>query len=356
MISRRRSVLLLVMSLGVASCAYRHEALDRGQDYATRKFSDGRAIQAPRNNPMTAAKVALGQSLFHETRLSVDGSRSCASCHQPSLGFSDNVPRTPGRSGALLPRHTPSLWNVGHARRLFADGRAGSLEAQSLMPIIQPEEMGRAPGTAIDGIRDNPDYRRRFAEAFPKAPVVSEANAAKALASYERTLVSGPSPFDRWLRGDRGAISLRAQRGFAVFAGPGNCASCHSSANLTDGKFHDIGLPDSDRGRGAVTGRRSQDHRFRTPSLREIGRTAPYMHDGSLSTLDAVVDHYSDHVVNRGQKTRRVNLSAGDKGDLIAFLQTLDSRKPGTEIAQASEAQRDYRLSSSSDVLLSKRR
>lgn len=334
---RVRSALTVALSLSVAACAYRHEALDRGVDYATSNFSHKREMRVPRNNRMTAAKVALGEALFNETRLSADGSRSCASCHQPSLGFGDGTPRAVGRSGALLPRHTPSLWNVGHARQLFADGRASSLEAQSLIPITQPEEMGRATGTAIDGIRHDLDYRRRFAEAFPEAPVVSETNAAKALASYERTLVSGPTPFDRWMRGDHGAISAQAQRGFAVFAGPGNCASCHKSSTLTDEKFHDIGLPDGDRGRGAVTGRRSQYHRFRTPSLREIGRTAPYMHDGSLATLEAVVDHYSDHVVDRGQKTRGVQLSAGDKRDLIAFLRTLDTKGPFTEIAEGAK-------------------
>ncbi|RVT39775.1 c-type cytochrome [Sphingobium algorifonticola] len=338
---RLRSLCTLVLSLLVVSCAYRHDALDRGMDYATRNFSDGRTMRAPRNNPMTAAKVALGEALFHETRLSVDGSRSCASCHQPSRGFGDGMPRTAGRSGAPLPRHTPSLWNVGHAGRLFADGRAASLEAQSLMPITQLEEMGRAPGTVTDGIRDDTHYRRWFAEAFPKAPFVNETNLAHALASYQRTLISGTTPFDRWLRGDRNAISVEAQRGFAVFAGPGNCAACHHSANLTDEKFHDIGLPDGDRGRGAVTGRRAHDHRFRTPSLREIGRTAPYMHDGSLPTLEAVVDHYSDHVTDRGQTMRRVHLSADNKRDLIAFLKTLDSMAPATKVARAERMQRE---------------
>lgn len=331
--SRYRLAVALLMSVGLASCAYRHEALDRGLEYATSEFSYGRAMHVPKNNGITAAKVALGRTLFHETRLSIDGSRSCASCHQPSLGFGDGRARAVGRSGAPLPRHTPTLWNIGYAGKLFADGRAESLEAQSLMPITQPEEMGRAPGTAIDGIRHDPNYRRLFAEAFPEAPVVNESNVAKALASYQRTLVSGPTQFDRWLDGDNDAISVQAKRGFAVFAGPGNCASCHNGAQLTDNEFYDIGLPSADRGRGAVTGRRSQDYRFRTPSLREIGRTAPYMHDGSLATLEDVVDHYSDQVIDRGQRTQRVRLSAGDKRDLVAFLRTLDST---SDVGEAS--------------------
>ena len=320
-----RLSLAVALSLAAAACAYRHEGLDRGQAYARSHFAEDRSIRVPRDNPMTTAKVALGMALFHETRLSVDGTRSCATCHQSALGFGDGLPQALGRSGAPLPRHTPSLWNVGHASLLFADGRAASLEEQSLVPITQPDEMGRAPGTALDGIRNDADYQRRFAEAFPAAPVVSEVNAAKALASYQRTLVSGPTPFDRWVRGDVNAISAEARRGFAVFSGPGNCASCHRSANLTDERFHDIGLPDGDRGRGTVTGKRSDNHRFRTPSLREVGRTAPYMHNGSLATLEAVVDHYSDDVVPRGQKTRRMHLSADQKRDLIAFLRALDS-------------------------------
>lgn len=332
--SGSRLALMLIMSASVAACAYRHEALDRGLEYARSEFSDGREMLVPKSNGLTASKAALGESLFYDTRLSVDGSRSCASCHQPALGFGDGMARGSGRSGAPLTRHTPSLWNIGFAGKLFADGRAESLEAQSLIPITHPEEMGRAPGTAIDGISQDPDYRRRFAEAFPAEPLVTESNVAKALASYQRTLVSGPTGFDRWLEGDNDAISAQAKRGFAVFAGPGNCASCHTGAGLTDNKFHDIGLSDSDRGRGAVTGRRSQDYRFRTPSLREIGNTAPYMHDGSLKTLEDVVDHYSDKVIDRGQRTQRVRLSAGDKRDLIAFLQTLDSK---TYVAKASQ-------------------
>jgi len=322
---RVRYALCALLSLSVAACAYRHEALDRGVSFAVSNFSQDEKMRIPRDNPMTPAKIALGKTLFYETRLSVDGSRSCASCHQEGLGYSDGLSRAVARSGAKLPRHTPSLWNIGYAHSLFADGRATSLEAQSLIPITQPEEMGRSPGTAINDIRHDPEYRARFARAFPEAPIVSEANAAKALAAYERTLISGITPFDRWMRGDRGAISPAAARGFAVFAGPGNCASCHKGAQLTDDRFHDIGMPDTDRGRGGVTGRASQDHQFRTPSLREIGWSAPYMHDGSLPTLEAVVDHYSDKVIDRGQKTRRAQLSAGQKRDLVAFLRTLDS-------------------------------
>jgi cytochrome c peroxidase len=327
-------VLCLALSILTAACAYRYEGLDRGQTYATDHFAEARQMRSPEDNPTTPEKVELGDALFHETRLSVDNSRSCASCHQEERGYADGTARSPGRSGRPLSRHTPSLLNVGHAAKLFADGRVSSLEAQSLIPITHPEEMGRQPGTAVDGIRKDGRYRQLFADAFPDNPVVSEANAARALASYQRTLVTGTTPFDLWVRGGRDAISPAAQRGFAVFVGPGNCASCHTGASFTDDRFHDVGLPDGDIGRGAITGRRSHNHQFRTPTLREIGRTAPYMHDGSLPTLDAVVRHYSDSLVERGQRTRRVRLSAEQQRDLVAFLETLDSNPVPAQVAR----------------------
>lgn len=153
---------------------------------------------------------------------------------------------------------------------------------------------------------------------------VSEATVAKALAAYQRTLVSGTAPYDRWASGDKGAISPAAVRGFGVFLKSG-CAACHSGSNFSDGDFYDVGLPSADRGRGAVTRQGRDDHAFRTPSLREIGRTAPYMHDGSLATLGDVVEHYSGKLKRRRQAPRVVRLVDQEKRDLIAFLETLDS-------------------------------
>ncbi|OYY64287.1 cytochrome-c peroxidase [Sphingomonas sp. 28-62-11] len=317
-------LLPLAALMVVSGCAYRHEGLDRGLDFAQRRFSAMPAMSVPRDNPPSPETIALGRDLFTDKRLSVDGTQSCGTCHQAEFAYGDGVARAMGRSGAPLPRHTPNLINVGYAKALFWDGRAATLEEQALAPIINPEEMGRHPGSAIDGIRDDASYRVRFARAFPRDPTINERNVLRALAAYQRTLVSGQAPFDRWIAGDPTAISPAAQRGFAVFAGPGNCASCHSNALLSDGKFHDIGLPSADRGRGGVTGRRRLDFRFRTPTLREIGRSAPYMHDGSLPTLAAVVDHYSDTVIARGA-TRPVHLGAQEKRDLVAFLQTLNT-------------------------------
>ena len=318
-----RAALMLAAPFAVSACAYRHGGIDRGMTFAAARFAARPVVPIPPDNPMTPGKIALGRDLFNDTRLSGDGTRSCATCHQPDKAFADGVARFAGLRGHRLDRNTPGLINIGFARRVFIDGRAASLEEQALGPITSPDEMGRAPGHAVDLIRADPRYRARFKEVFGAS--VSEANVAKALAAFQRTLVSGVAPFDRWAAGDVGAISPAAARGFAVFAGRGKCLSCHSGANFTDDKFHNVGLPGTDPGRGAITGRARDTHAFRTPSLREIGRTAPYMHDGSLASLEAVVDHYSDDIKRLPHTPRAAGLNRDEKADLVAFLRTLQS-------------------------------
>lgn len=311
------------IALATGACAYGYAEF--GRTFAPSDFATRPAIVQPADNFSTPEKVALGRMLFTDQRLSVDGARSCASCHQAAREFADGLPLGQGTDGRMLLRHTPTLWNVGFATHLFWDGRAASLEDQALRPVMNGNELARHPAAAVDPIRADPTYRARFASAFPADPVASELNVARALAVYQRTLVSGSAPFDRWISGDARAISPAAQRGFSLFAGKANCAACHSGGNLTDQRFHDVGLPDADLGRGALMSRRGLDHAFRTPSLREIGRTAPYMHDGSLASLEAVVDHYSDKVVPRRSAPPRSRLSASERADLVEFLQTLDS-------------------------------
>ncbi|KPF67320.1 hypothetical protein IP88_12405 [alpha proteobacterium AAP81b] len=273
----------------------------------------------------TPAQVALGRALFHDTRLSGDGSLSCASCHQPELGFGDGRATGVGIGGTKLKRHTPGLWNVGFAPALFVDGRAATLEEQALMPVANPDEMGADPAKVAARLAADPAMRARFAAAFPGGPAVTPATMARAIAAYERTMVSGAAPFDRWAAGSAGSMAPAAVRGYALFAGRAGCARCHNGWALSDGKYHDVGLPDTDPGRGAITGRRRDDHAFRTPSLREIGRAPPYMHDGSLPSLAAVVDHYADGVVARRGAPARVALTAAERRDLVAFLEALDS-------------------------------
>lgn len=316
-------LLAMASLVALGACAYGY---DRAGPALTASLRAPRpAVVDPADNPRTPEKIALGRDLFNDARLSGNGAQSCASCHQAERGFGDGQALSRGADGRPLVRHTPTLWNIAYASRLFSDGRAASLEEQALMPITNGAEMGRHPGTAIDPIRADTRYRLRFARAFPDSPEVNELNVARALAAYERTLVSGDTPYDRWVRGDANALSPAARRGFEVFVGRGGCVQCHSGPNFTDDRFHDIGLPDEDLGRGAMTGKRAQDHAFRTPGLREVSRTAPYMHDGSLPTLRAVVDHYSGHASRRRTAPPARQLSEAERADLVDFLSALSA-------------------------------
>ena len=318
---------LLPLLLLLAGCSYGYDTPDFGHVPRPDDFRRRPALMVPADNPVTPDKVALGAQLFADPALSGDGGMSCATCHQPDRGFADGQPLARGAGGRRLVRHTPTIVNTAYAPNLFWDGRAAGLEDQALRPIISGGEMARHPAVLIDAVAGKPAYVTAFARAFPGSGV-SEANIARALAAYQRTIVSGEAPFDRFLAGDSAAITPAAARGFALFTGKAKCAACHSGWLLSDGRFHDIGLTDSDFGRGGITNNKAFDHAFRTPSLREIGRTAPYMHDGSLKTLDAVVAHYSDIKVTRRVGPQRITLSKAEQAELVAFLTTLDSDRP----------------------------
>jgi cytochrome c peroxidase len=295
-------------------------------------FARPASIPAPADNPITPEKVTLGRALFEDTRLSGDGALSCASCHQPLLSFTDGIDRRPGHDGEPLSRHTPSLWNLAWGLTFFWDGRAPSLEAQASGPIENVREMGGDLAKAADQLAADPDMAKSFAAAFPDDPRVSAANIRAALASFERTLVSPETRFDRWVVGDNDAIDADERAGFRLFVGKAGCANCHKGWRFTDEAFHDIGLRSSDRGRGETLSLAAADHAFKTPSLRERAWTGPYMHDGSLQTLDAVVDHYADAVVRRptvsADLPARLELSADERAQLFAFLNTLSSDDP----------------------------
>lgn len=286
------------------------------------------AVPAPADNPTTPAKVKLGARLFHDPGLSGGGTLSCASCHNPALGFSDGLPRAVGEGGQALERRSPTLWNLAWAPFLFWDGRAASLEAQAAMPIEAHAEMNQPLGPLAGRLAADPAYRAAFARAFPGEPAASPANIIRALAAFERTLVSPRTRFDAWVDGDDAALGEAEARGLLLFQGRAGCASCHQGWAFTDHAFYDIGLPDaSDRGRGAVLGQPRVDHAFKVPTLRELGRRGPFMHDGSSPTLDAVLDHYDRGVVERPtlppELPRRLGLSAPERADLLAFLATL---------------------------------
>jgi cytochrome c peroxidase len=305
------------------------------------KFRRPGAIPFPASNPFSEAKRALGETLFHDTRLSADGAFACATCHDIGKGLSDGRATAVGVPGRALARHTPKLWNLAWAGPVFWDGRARSLEEQVAGPIIAPDEMAQPIAPLVAHLAADPAYARAFAQAFPDNPRASEENLKKAIATFERTLVSPQTRFDRWIAGDDGALSRQEVDGFRLFAGKAGCANCHAGWAFTDYAFHDIGLESEDRGRGAVLRLPVVEHAFKTPSLRETGRSAPYMHDGSLGTLADVVRHYAGGIVQRPTLSpdlrRSLTLSEGERAALVAFLGTLtsegDPRPPATIVA-----------------------
>jgi cytochrome c peroxidase len=314
-------------------------------DFAALKASFRRpaTVPFPADNPFSEQKRALGEALFHDQRLSADGSLACASCHQLDKGLADGKVAGRGVPGRPLKRHTPSLWNLAWAAPVFWDGRARSLEEQVAGPIESPDEMAQPLPAVIARLAADPATVRAFARAFPEAPRADAGNLAKAIATYERTLVSPQTRFDRWIAGDARVLTPSEIAGFRLFTGKAHCVNCHSGFAFTDYAFHDIGLPGTDRGRGAVLRLSVADHAFKTPGLREVGRSAPYMHDGSLATLADVVRHYVRGVVERPTLSkdlpRGLDLSERERADLIAFLGTLTGEgepKPPDKIIAAT--------------------
>jgi cytochrome c peroxidase len=297
-------------------------------DTALKDFARPQTAPRSRANPSTPEKIALGQMLFFDPRLSGSGVIACASCHNPALGWSDALPKGLGHMGSRLGRHTPTILNVAYGEPYFWDGRAATLEDQAKGPLTSAKEMDMPAELAIARITSIPGYVAAFERVFPAKPITLDSIAA-ALACYERTIVSNSAPFDQWVTGDEGAISAAAKRGFALFNGKANCAVCHAGWRMSDDGFHDIGISDSDRGRAAIApGIVQLEYAFKTPTLRNIAQRAPYMHDGSLATLSVVIDHYNDGFVRRPSldpQMRALGLTADEKADLLAFLETLTS-------------------------------
>ncbi len=288
-------------------------------------------IPVPSENPLTDGKVALGRELFFDPLLSVDGSVSCATCHQPEFAFAEPRAITRGVQDRPGRRNTPSVLNSAYLSSLFWDGRAASLEEQAVAPIIAHEEMGIADVASLLEKLKEP-YGDRIQAEFERP--LSLHTIAMAIASYERTLLSGDSDFDRFEDGDQDAISEVAHRGRSLFFGKARCGNCHVPPLFTDLAFHNLGVgwsetDASDVGRFEATGKEEHRGAFKTPSLRDVSRTAPYMHDGSLPTLRAVVEFYNKGCrPNPGvsQIVGPLNLTNTEMDELVEFLHTLDGR------------------------------
>lgn len=286
------------------------------------------AVPEPKANPITADKVALGRNLFFDPRLSGSGAISCATCHNPGLAWGDGLAKGLGHMGSPLGRHTPTILDVAFGEPYFWDGRAATLEDQAKGPLTSTKEMSMSAERALPLLRSIPGYVDAFSRAYP-GQAISLDTIASAIASFERTVISNDAPFDRWVKGDDEAISRGALRGFALFNGKANCAVCHSTWRMSDDGFHDIGLHDADRGRAAIApGIVQLERAFKTPTLRNINQRAPYMHDGSLPSLAAVIDHYDGGFETRSSldtNIHRLGLTKQEKADLLAFLDTLTS-------------------------------
>jgi cytochrome c peroxidase len=295
-----------------------------------------RTIPSPADNAITPARVALGRMLFFDPRLSDSRFMSCASCHNPGLAWADGNARGTGQGMRTLARRTPTVLDLAWASALFWDGRAETLEQQALGPVKGEREMNLPLEEMERRLAAVSAYKARFDAAYPGEPL-SARTVGRAIATFERTIVSGEAPFDRWVAGDDAALSPEAKAGFRLFNGKASCAKCHSGWRFTDDSFHDIGVASADSGRGRVLPEiEGVLFAFKTPTLRNVAERYPYMHDGSEASLEDVVDLY-----DRGGRVRRasiadeirpLHLSPAERHALVAFLRTLTSRDPAVQL------------------------
>ena len=276
----------------------------------------------PGNNSMTQARVELGRMLFFEPRISASGVISCATCHNPALGYTDRIPRAVGHDGQVGERNTPTVLNSGFFDAQFWDGRAATLEEQALGPIEAEVEMAMPLEEALQRITEFDIYVERFHAAFPDNddPVHAD-NVALSLAAFQRTLNTPNSPLDLWLVGDDGAMTESQKRGMVAFVERG-CLACHAGPAFTDSQFHNIQVPGStDLGRFLVTAEEADRHAFKTPTLRNVALTYPYFNNGNVATLD-------EAIVVMGQEMLGVEIEGEELEDLVDFMHALTGQIP----------------------------
>jgi len=301
-------------------------------------------IPIPPDNPPTEETIALGRRLYYDPGLSADGTVSCATCHAPDLSFRDGKALSNGVAGQLGSRRAPTVVNAAYNTLQFWDGRAPSLEKQAEGPLTNPVEMANTLEGVVNYVQSDPKYRALFARAWGTKEITIDL-VTRSIGSFERTVVIGNSPFDRfYYRGDKKALSPAAQRGLKLFLNQkkGNCSVCHvigkRYALFTDNKFHNIGVGADtsgnfeDVGRYVQTKSASDMGAFKTPTLRNIAKTAPYMHDGSLATLKDVVDHYVGGGTSNPHLDKEIHalafLTFNERADLKAFLESLTGTLP----------------------------
>jgi cytochrome c peroxidase len=285
-------------------------------------------MPVPADNPMTPEKVALGRQLFFDKRLSKDGSRSCYSCHVCEKGLTDGLPLAVGAGDKKLTRSSPTLWNIGYHTQYYWDGRSGSLEKQAVA-AWSGANMGADPNEIVKTLDAMPGYHDQFQKVFGAS--ASPENVGKAIAAFERTIYCGTTPHDRFEQGDKKAMSEAAQRGWKVWREKAGCGTCHAGILFTDLQYHNVGVgmdkPEPDIGRKKVSSADADMGAFKTPTLRDIAKSAPYFHDGSAATLEEAVDYMlSGGRPNQWLDTKnlkKVDLGKEERADLIEFLRSL---------------------------------
>lgn len=282
-------------------------------------------VKHPEDNPADPAKIELGRQLFFDGRLSRDNTISCASCHDPKKGWSNGEQFATGVEGKKGGRNAPTVLNSAYNRFQFWDGRAGTLEEQALGPIQNPVEMNMTLEEVVARLNEIAGYRDQFQKVF--GTDVTAEGIAKAIAAYERTVLCGNAPYDRFKAGDTSALSESAQRGMKLFFGKAHCSACHVGPNFTDNAFHNVGVgmdaKEPDAGRATISKLQGDTGSFKTPTLRDIAKTAPYMHDGSLKTLEEVLDHYAKGGVANDyldEEIYELRLTPEERQDLLTFL------------------------------------
>ncbi len=289
-------------------------------------------VPYPKGNKPNKARIALGKKLFFDPRLSGAGNTSCATCHNPTLGWSDGLPTAKGVKSKVLGRASPTVINTAYNSIQMWDGRKKSLEDQAMGPMEATVEMNMDTVKLFKWLNSNREYVQLFKRAYPGEKIAAP-SLSKAMASYERTVISNNSNFDRWVKGNKNAMTAQQVRGFKLFVTKANCAACHSAPNFTDNGFHNIGLAswgkkNPDMGRYAQRPLGLMKGAFKTPTLREIKRTAPYFHDGSATTLKEVVEHYAkggEVKTNLSPNMRKISLSDKEIDDIVEFMKALSS-------------------------------
>lgn len=320
---------LAMLTVGGAIASLPGEAVAAAPEEMKAEYVRPTEVPFPEENPYTKEKADLGHKLFFDPRLSGANYISCGTCHNPSFAWGDGLPVGIGNDATRLARRTPTILNAAFGEMMMWDGRFETLEEQAVGPMAAEAEMNQELEAIAEELRAIPGYVTLFEIAFPGEGITVE-NAAKAIATFERTIVSGVAPFDRWIAGDESAISESAKRGFELFNQKANCVACHSSWRFTDDSFHDIGLESEDIGRGKELPKiEKMQYAFKTPTLRNVVERAPYMHDGSMATLTEVVEHYNEGGIKRpslSDDMRPLGLSEKEVEDLVAFMLTLSSQ------------------------------